>query len=69
MAERVLFKDQESKEHQNDFNMGTEETREQCRMKLVTVTQVRKGSGNGADKSAKHQDLVMKCRKVSWHET
>lgn len=26
MAERVLFKDQESKEHQNDFNMGSEET-------------------------------------------
>lgn len=37
--------------------------------KLVMVARVREGLGNEADKSAKHQDLVMKCRKVSWYET
>lgn len=46
MAERVLFKDQESKENQNDFNMGSEETLGRCRMKLVMVAQVREGLGN-----------------------
>lgn len=69
MAERVLFKDQESKENQNDFNMGSEETLGRCRMKLVMVARVREGLGNEADKSATHQYLVMKCRKVSWYET
>ena len=71
MAEKILFrvKIRNSRRTRTTIARAVRRQQGRCGMKLVMVAWVREGFGNEADKSAKHQDLVMKCRKVSWYVT